>query len=360
MTIIVGSMAFMASGASAVVEIPVESFTGEGSVSDNWIAGGNPLSACLTSGNDSSSTPIPGCGRPRIDAIGEGVLRLTSSTFDQTGYLLYNAPIPSGDGLDAFFYASQWGGSGADGMAFFFTDGEYELTVPGGNGGSLGYAAKYASSPEAQEGVAHGLLGIGFDTYGAFHGDTSDGSGCTPATTGEPNQIVVRGAGNGLDGYCYIDGVALTPLGISLSGETREAGAHLFRVRVDSAKVEERKVRIFVDGERVLTIALPEEFLAAETVKFGWTAGTGAETNNHEIWGASVQVIPESIDFEYEAPTLEDDLVAIASTTSTSEVTDETLAETGVSDGTPMLLGSLLVTVGALLALLRFQRRRQF
>ena len=136
--LIAGGLVLNASGANAVVEIPVESFAGPNAVSENWIAGGNPSSACLTSGNDTGITPIPGCGRPREDEVGAGVLRLTAPLYDQSGYLLYNSPLPSGDGLDAFFYASQWGGDGADGLAFFFTDGEYELTAPGGNGGSLG------------------------------------------------------------------------------------------------------------------------------------------------------------------------------------------------------------------------------
>ena len=283
------------------------------------------------------------------------MLRLTAPLNDQSGYLLYNSPLPSGDGLDAFFYASQWGGDGADGLAFFFTDGEYELTAPGGNGGSLGYAAKYVLASDAQEGVAHGLLGIGFDTYGAFHRSDSDGNGCTGGADGTENQVVVRGAGNGLDGYCYIDGVDLTPMGISLSGDSREEAAHLIRVRVDSAEVAERKVRIFIDGERVLTVDLPEEFLAAETVKFGWTAGTGGSTNYHEIWGATVRVIPESIDFEYEAPTLEDDLEAIASTT--TQVTEETLVETGAQTNHQPLFGLLALSLG--FALVGFGRRRR-
>ena len=353
--LIAGGLAVNATVANAVVEIPVESFSGPNAVSENWIAGGNPSSACLTSGNDEGNTPIPGCGRPRVDEVGAGVLRLTAPLNDQSGYLLYNSPLPSGDGLDAFFYASQWGGDGADGMAFFFTDGAYELTAPGGNGGSLGYAVKYANSDDAQEGVAHGLLGIGFDTYGAFHGGDSDGNGCTGGAGGTENQVVVRGAGNGLDGYCYIDGVDLTPMGISLSGDSREEAAHLIRVRVDSAKVAERKVRIFIDGARVLTVDLPEEFLAAETVKFGWTAGTGGSTNYHEIWGASVRVIPESIDFEYEAPTLEDDLEAISSTT--TQVTEETLVATGAQTNHQPLFGLLALSLG--FALVGFGRRRR-
>jgi hypothetical protein len=350
-----GLMIVASSSVQAEVTIPVESFTGANAVSDNWIAGGFPNSACLTAGNDLARTPIPGCQMPRIDEIGSGVFRLTYADYDQSGYLLYNSPLPSGDGLDAFFYASQWGGDGADGLAFFFTDGEYELTAPGGNGGSLGYAAKFAGDPDAQEGVAHALLGIGFDTYGAFHSSYSDGNGCTGGAGGTENQVVVRGAGNGLDGYCYIDGVDLTPMGISLSGDSREEAAHLIRVRVDSAKVAERKVRIFIDGARVLTVDLPEEFLAAETVKFGWTAGTGGFTNYHEIWGATVRVIPESIDFEYEAPTLEDDLEAISSTT--TQVTEETLVATGAQTNHQPLFGLLALSLG--FALVGFGRRRR-
>lgn len=345
------------SSVQAEVTIPVESFTGANAVSDNWIAGGFPNSACLTAGNDLARTPIPGCQRPRIDEIGSGVFRLTNADFDQSGYLLYNAPINSRDGLDAFFYASQWGGDGADGIAFFFVDGAYELNAPGGNGGSLGYASKYQHGEDIpQDGVAHGLLGVGFDVYGSYGTTNSDGADCsTPAPGGISNSIGVRGPGNGANGYCWIDGVDLSPLGISLRGDTRAEGAHLFRIRVDSAEVEERKVRIFIDDVKVLTVAVPQEFLDAETVKFGWTAGTGGSTDFHEIWGASVKVVAEPVDYVYEAPTLQDDLEAISSTT--TQATEETLVETGAQTNHQPLLGLLALSLGFALVGLSHRRR---
>ncbi len=346
-------LAFTTSVANAATSIPVESFSGNVAVSANGIAGGSPSSACLTAGGDMSASPIPGCGRPKVDELGSGVLRLTSAFGDQTGYLLYNSPIPAAAGLDALFYASQWGGDGADGISFFFTDGSKQLTAPGGNGGSLGYAVKYQGSSDEQQGVAHALLGVGFDVYGNFPSSDGDGIGCTNSGLGMmPNGIGIRGPGNGATGYCWIDGVDLTPLSIDLHGDTRESGAHLFRIRVDSTDVADRKVTIYVDGTEVLSAPLPQEFLDAKTVKFGWTGGTGGSVDNHEVWGATVNLVAQPDDFEYEAPTLQDDRTAINSTTTTVEV----LANTGSNSGALGAIVAVLLLAGA--ALVIQQRRR--
>lgn len=337
----VSSLIFLGGGvAHASTQIPVESFSGNVSVSENWIAGGAPVSACLTAGGNVDATPIPGCGRPKIDELGSGVLRLTRSDFDQTGFLLYNSPLPSADGLDAIFYASQWGGDGADGIAFFFTDGAHELTAPGGNGGSLGYAVKYAGTADEQKGVSHALLGIGFDVYGAFGTADANGGNCEEHDVFRANSIGIRGPGNNATGYCWIAGVGLDSKGIQLHGGTREEGAHLLRVRVDGSDVADRKVTVFVDGEKVLSAPLPQEFIDAQTVKFGWTAGTGGSMDNHEIWGATISPAAQPDDFEYEVPTLEDDRI--------NSVTEE-LPPTGSKSGAALLISVALLLAGAAL-----------
>lgn len=338
--------------ARAATDIPVESFSGDVTVSENWVAGGTGAGACLTASKKTDATPVPGCSRPAEDELGSGVLRLTNAEWDQSGYMLYNSPIPSADGLDALFYASQWGGSGADGIAFFFTKGSADLTQPGGNGGSLGYAAKYAGSSDQQPGVDRGLLGIGFDVYGAFGEDTSDGTDCADSAPGGfSNSVAIRGPGNGYSGYCFIDIVDLTPLGVVLHGDTREAGAHLFRIRVDGSDVTDRMVTVYIDGVEVISVPLPQEFIDTEYVKFGWTAGTGADTDYHEVWGATVVTATQPEDFEYEAPTLQDDKEALAPTT-----TVEVLANTGTSTDSLQLIAAGLVFAGAI-CLIQLRRR---
>ena len=312
-------------------------------IRDSWVAGGTGAGACLTASKKTDATPVPGCSRPAEDELGSGVLRLTNADGDQTGYMLYNSPIPSADGLDVLFYASQWGGSGADGIAFFFTKGNTELTQPGGNGGSLGYAVKYAGSPYQQSGVDHGLLGIGFDVYGSYGYDSSDGTDCTdPHDGGIPNSVGIRGPGNGYQGYCFIDQVDLSPLGISLRGNTREEGAHLYRVRVDGSDVTDRKVTVYIDGVEVISVPLPQEFIDTQYVKFGWTAGTGGSNDFHEVWGATVVPAAQPEDFEYKPPTLQDDKDALAPTTTIAE-----LPKTGGSGDALKLLAVGLIVAGA-------------
>jgi len=68
-------------------------------------------------------------------------------------------------------------GPPADGVSFFLTDGEADLTHPGAFGGSLGYAKKQPTpniypTPPFIDGVAHGYLGVGLDVLGNYFADT--------------------------------------------------------------------------------------------------------------------------------------------------------------------------------------------
>lgn len=123
-----------------------------------------------------------------IDAIDEGVLRLTDDRFLQSGMVLYNRPQSVADGLDITFRFAIYGGTtcpanrcgtavtGADGFSFFLKDGDNEDDSAGTGGGALGYGLSFTTTTGAYggPGIRGGLLGIGFDFYGAF---SSDGAG---------------------------------------------------------------------------------------------------------------------------------------------------------------------------------------
>lgn len=134
----------------------------------NWNALGY---ACLTAGSGSGT--IPACASPK-DVAGSGALRLTPALNSQTGAILSNFTFPLSQGLQVTFTTYTYGGNsggtasnGADGIAFFMTDGSFAVPkIAGGQGGSLGYSC---SNSNAQfEGIPNAYLGLGIDEYGNY------------------------------------------------------------------------------------------------------------------------------------------------------------------------------------------------
>jgi hypothetical protein len=185
-------------------------------------------SACLTAGTDPSQVPVPGCDLGTPDADGSGALRLTEATTGQVGGVFSDLSLPATAGLDDTFTLYQYGGSApqADGIAFVINAENPADPGPptqiGPTGGALGYSATYPLSVSPADGLADGYLGIGFDTYGNFSGPGYEGTGCTDPTWlgGDPNQVVARGPGNGLVGYCALDGSLPTYGGTQAIGST--------------------------------------------------------------------------------------------------------------------------------------------
>jgi hypothetical protein len=287
-------------GADSLID---ESFTGSALTNSGWVTGGSggtfpgwPGGACLTAGTDTTATAGPGCNLDAPDAADDGTLRLTTSEGSLTGFAIYNTALPTRFGIDVTFKFAQWGGTGgggADGLSMFFTKGSTNLTTAGWAGGNLGY-----------RGITDGLLGIGFDSYGSFANNDSQGSECPPSpggTSGVRDQIAVRGPGSGADGFCWIDGTG--ELDYYLAGDTRAESEVSVRVVVDPDTVAERKVTITYERggsdpiSGTIEVDLPEEFLNESTFKFGFAGSTGADTNFHEVWDVKVAsvdpVIPD-------------------------------------------------------------------
>ena len=84
--------------------------------------------------------------------------------------------------LVQFDYAT-WGGTGADGLAFFLYDGSTSSGSfhAGASGGSLGYA-----SCNSTPGLSNAYIGVGFDEFGNFTNLGAicglDGTACTRTT----------------------------------------------------------------------------------------------------------------------------------------------------------------------------------
>jgi hypothetical protein len=144
----------LALAATAVAPAPVgattlvnETFSHPAPDNPNWLVGGmvgtSFVDPCLTAGTNRSQTPIPDCPANQAaipaggDPNGQGALRLTSDTGDDTGFVLYQDALPFTAGLDVTFSFYDYDtiptfvSTGADGVSFFLADGSKPLTTPG-------------------------------------------------------------------------------------------------------------------------------------------------------------------------------------------------------------------------------------
>ncbi len=276
--------------------------------------------ACLTASGSSTGTLVS-CPANN-DANGSGKLRLTAATTGQEGGIFSATSVPTSQGIDATFNTYQYGGNGADGIAFVLAavnpaDPLSPATI-GQPGGSLGYSAYAANS-----GLADAYMGIGLDVYGNFSDSAYQGSTCTnPAyinTTGGtvPGQVVVRGPGNGTTGYCAINSSATktTSKALTLRATTRAASVVPVEVAINPTAASfttasgiavaagTYKVVFTPVGGSATTLTGTLPTVASglypsstwtttagipKQLVFGWVGSTGAVTDFHEVDSANV------------------------------------------------------------------------
>jgi hypothetical protein len=266
--------------------------------------------ACLSAAGNATANPVASC-TTATDAQGSGKLRLTPATTTQEGGVFASTSVPTSQGLDVTFNSYQYGGNGADGIAFVLAavnpaDPHTPSTI-GQSGGSLGYSAHGAV------GLSYGYLGIGIDPWGNFS-NKYEGTGCTdPANIAQqmPGQVVVRGPGNGTVGYCPLQSSAATATSPSLVLRATTRAASVVPVEVvfnpSSSSVTTASGLTVPAGDydvhftpvggaaRDLVGALPvvpagiypASWVAANGIPkqlaFGWVASTGGSTDYHEI-----------------------------------------------------------------------------
>ncbi|MFI6483594.1 hypothetical protein ACIBH1_37080 [Nonomuraea sp. NPDC050663] len=300
-------------------------------------------SACLTGAPAVTALgaldhPLVGCPSTSVGPVPPqggapyGYLQLTDAGNDRAGAALFDAPLPSADGLDVTFEQWQYGSTTpspirpgmqhADGISFFLTDGSAGLSAPGAFGGSLGYAQKLPDNDPSRPfvpGVDNGYLGIGLDALGNYFGDWERrGDGCatgSPSGTGfyipapGENMVTVRGPGNGTTGYCWLaattsnttttgpwpstlPGSLVGPLQTLPPNVTAQQAQTLLepskrtvRVRVSPGPAARVTVDIdFHDGQgmqQVLAFDAPGP--VPTTYSFGFAASTGLFTDVHLI-----------------------------------------------------------------------------
>ncbi|MEO5876372.1 MAG: hypothetical protein ABIS86_03190, partial [Streptosporangiaceae bacterium] len=266
-----------------------ENFKGAGTTLDLWRSqsprGG--VGPCLTAATSPPAGSLPACPTARHDRPGRGAVQLTDNSRDVSGVLLLDRPIPTSAGLRISFDMFQYGRNttlGADGMALFVVGGKQRRVVSGKPGGSLGY-----------RGMKGGILGVGLDAFGGFSRPTSDG----PDGPGRRrNSVVVRGAE--VNGNRYLGGVrAPVPLSVATTNRSKArrtvvvelSPTGLLAVRVD-----------FHDGKGSRTLladadlnVLPGQPVLPPTVKLGFAAATGGQTDVHALSDLRVATLPPDL-----------------------------------------------------------------
>jgi hypothetical protein len=229
---------------------------------------------------------LPG-GTTAIDPEGNGALRLTNNQESQSTFVIYNQPINRASGLSINFDLYSYGGTGADGISFFLIDGSANPTAAGASGGSLGYSSSLNSTGD---GLVGGYIGIAFDEFGNFStpGYGSGGPGFSPDT------VAIRGSQ--ATNYKYLTG-ATVPEGTSIDntseGATRSNSKR--NVQIDltpeglvSVQMDLNNNNVFDENEKLITnfnvtAESANNAPLPQTFKFGFSGGTGASTNIHEI-----------------------------------------------------------------------------
>lgn len=221
-------------------------------------------------------------GDGTTDPVGDGWLRLTSNANGKAGSAIYNTAFPSTEGVQVTFQYATYGGNGADGFTFYLIDGSTASPTVGAAGGSLGYAPSGGGSAP---GVTNGYVGIGFDEYGNFSNLTSTGCSATYPCVVTPNQVVVRGAGNGTSGYPVLAAASAT----IATGSRADA----YTVRITITPAPNPVLTVERDTGAGFTTLISGLSLAGNgpvpaTFKMGFSAATGGLNNFHEIRFASV------------------------------------------------------------------------
>ena len=218
-------------------------------------------------------------------------LRLTDATGNVATMATLQRLFPgSGNRIEMDFdhFAYGFAGCAADGIAVTLSDSGV-TAVPGGYGGSLGYAQRTGIN-----GFAGGWLGIGIDEYGNF-------SNPTEGRVGGPgfrvDSVSIRGSGSGsgatygagLPNYAYHAGTAtLTP---QVDNNGTASPPHHYRIIVDHSNGVNAMVSVERDtGAGYVTLVAPYDAKAQTgqtTVPTGWllsyTGSTGGCNNIHEI-----------------------------------------------------------------------------
>lgn len=223
-----------------------------------------------------------------------GFLRLTEKTGNNAKAATAPGFFPAaGNYISVEFKHYAYNGSGADGIAVTLSD--YSVpAVPGGFGGSLGYAQRSGIS-----GFAGGWIGVAIDEFGNYSNPTEGRVGGIGVVQ---DGVAVRGSGSGTSGYPYLSG---TPSFISPrvdnAGSTSPAYGHYYQIIVDARNTNAGQTWVAVNRDTTGTggsyaplVASFDAYAAAANAGYtqaavpanwqlSFTGSTGGSTNIHEL-----------------------------------------------------------------------------
>lgn len=304
-----GAVISTANAADSGSTLVDETFANAAVADNRWVGLGD---ACLTGAT--GTAPAGGSNLQACDKTQDtqylrgqenGFLQLTDNSGGRTGNVLFDRAIPSRSGLDISFYQYQFANGSstgigpADGIGFFLTDGAYALDKPGPMGSNYGGALGYATI-EDQNGLDHGVLGLGLDVYGNYSSQPYVGRQC-PANVSNrtQNSVSLRGAGNGKDGYCleqnkdgnYATGSSLLQTGVPVAGVADANNGTLVRVEISPTTDQKPNpvVTISLNDTPVSTYELSSPL--PPTVKLGFASSTGGGHEAHLIRAVKVKTV---------------------------------------------------------------------
>lgn len=262
---------------SSPAQVITETF--KNSTAPGWVFSGTGYTPNLTSGTAGANG----------NATGDGWLRLTDTGGNEATSAYYNTAFTAaGASVYAKFDYESYGGNGADGITFFLFDGSVPFSV-GANGGSLGYAQKTGVN-----GLAGGYLGVALDEYGNFSSASEGRVGGLNGTTGlVPDSIAVRGPGSGTNGYAYLGGTST--LGQSIDSATRPTQTNTVQLLVTATN--QLTVTLQQGGTTPQTVLQMDlsGYARPDTLKFGFSSGTGAQNNYHDVRNLNVTTLTANL-----------------------------------------------------------------
>lgn len=237
--------------------------------------------------------------------VAGGRLRLTEDVRNQAGAWSTNDTFPSDTGLEIeFTYAMHTAKDdpGADGLLLYLADGAAAQGV-GSFGAGLGYACRKESTEGGGRlcdlpGVPGGFAGIAIDHYGNFSSRiNASGPGA------QPDHVVVRGSGNGIEGYRYVAG-APAPGGTVTNGSTPRT-VRITLLPGDAGELS-MTVRLQVGSTmRTVLDAVPlhgdDQTPLPATLRLGFAGATGSHVDNHEVDALRVWK-PADLSVEHDLP----------------------------------------------------------
>lgn len=262
--------------------VVTETFKNATTSDPNWVFAGTGYTPTLTSGVS--------------DPVGDGWLRLTTTGTNQATSAYYNQAFNSANTtVYAKFDFESYGGTGADGITFFLFDGSKTFGV-GAYGGSIGYAQKTLAGGGGANinGMNGGYIGVALDEYGNFSSASEGRVGGLGGTTGlVPDSIGVRGPGQDLNGYAFLGGSGT--LATSIDSFARPTQINTMQVLLSATN--QLTVTLQQGGVAPQTVIQMDlsGYARPETLKFGFSAGSGASTNFHDIRNLNVTTLSANL-----------------------------------------------------------------